>query len=73
MASAHFPKFVLRRSTHLSRTSEGRGHSQIYICSAAFHLTFLVEFAASGAGTSNGRPSGGFASKDSLTSNQIST
>ena len=26
ISSAHFPKFVLHRSTHLSRTSESRGH-----------------------------------------------
>src|SRR6516165_12627268 len=35
-ASAHFPKFVLRLSTHLSRTSESYGHQQIYDSGAAF-------------------------------------
>ena len=34
--SAHFPKFVLPLSTHLSRTSESKGHWQTYDSSAAF-------------------------------------
>jgi hypothetical protein len=34
-ASAHFPKFVLHLSTHLSRTSESHGHQQTYDSSAA--------------------------------------
>jgi hypothetical protein len=49
-ASAHFPKFVLRLSTHLSRTSESQGHQQIYDSSAAFpfevperHLPLVVQ------------------------------
>src|SRR5579864_7034247 len=35
-ASAHFPKFVLHLSTHLSRTSESHGHQQTYDSSVAF-------------------------------------
>jgi hypothetical protein len=31
----HFPKFVPRRRTHLSRTSESHGHQQIIDSSAA--------------------------------------
>src|SRR3984957_1918181 len=34
--SAHFPKFVLHLSAHLSRTSESHGHQQTYIFSTAF-------------------------------------
>jgi hypothetical protein len=34
--SAHLPKFVLPLSTHLSRTSESKGHWQTYDSSAAF-------------------------------------
>jgi hypothetical protein len=34
-ANAHFPKFVHRLSTHLSRTSESHGHWQTYDSSAA--------------------------------------
>src|SRR6516164_5351890 len=33
---AHFPKFVLHLSAHLSRTSESYGHQQIHDSSAAF-------------------------------------
>jgi hypothetical protein len=38
-----------------------------------FHLTFLVEFAASGAGTSNGRHQRRFRQQGLLTSVQITT
>ena len=35
LAGAHFPKFVLRLSTPLSRTSESYGHHEFYGSSAA--------------------------------------
>src|SRR5579872_2168097 len=34
MPGARFPKFVLHRSTHLSRTSERHGHQQTFNSSA---------------------------------------
>src|ERR1700704_268536 len=39
----------------LTRTSETKGHSQLYGSRAAFDLKFLTEFAAGGVGTSNRR------------------
>src|SRR5579859_3953653 len=35
VAGAHFPTFVLRLRTHLSRTSESYGHHEFYSSSAA--------------------------------------
>ena len=42
-------------SSHLSRTSESKGHEQTYDSSAAFDLKFLYGLAATSAGTSNRR------------------
>src|SRR3954466_13563066 len=39
----------------LTRTSETKGHSQLYGSRAAFDSKFLTEFAAGGVGTSNRR------------------
>jgi hypothetical protein len=40
---AHFPKFVLHLSAHLSRTSESYGHQQIYDSSAVFLFEVPVQ------------------------------
>src|SRR5262245_41170864 len=48
--SAPLPKFVMHRRTSV-RTSEAKGHEQVYDCSAAFDLKFLDELAAAAAGT----------------------
>src|SRR5262249_57034027 len=54
-ARAPLPKFVIRCSTPMTRTSEAKGHEQVYASRAAYDLKFLDKLAAGGAGTSNRR------------------
>src|SRR5712672_424092 len=54
-ASAPFPKFVIRRSTLCHELRKQRGTSKHMILVPLFDLKFLIEFAATGVGTSNRR------------------
>src|SRR5258708_18372793 len=54
-ASAPFPKFVIRRSTLCHELRKQRGTSKTMILVPLFDLKFLIEFAATGVGTSNRR------------------
>src|SRR5882724_12853367 len=54
-ASAPFPKFVIHCSTLCHELRKQRGTSKPMILVPLFDLKFLIEFAATGVGTSNRR------------------
>ena len=54
-ASARFPKFVIQGSTLLDEFRKAKGTSKFMFLVPLFDLKFLIEFAASDAGSSNRR------------------
>jgi hypothetical protein len=54
-ASTRFPKFVIRLRILANELRKAKGTSKPVILVPLFDLTFLIEFAARDAGTSNRR------------------